>query len=69
MYRIFLPSSQIPSSELQYHSQFGSYGTGPGNFYSPKNIHVDLEGNIYVIDGNLQKFDSNGVSQFQVPNA
>jgi DNA-binding beta-propeller fold protein YncE len=43
--------------------QFGSEGTGPGQFQDARHIAVDPDGNIYVADydtGRLQKFDSSG---------
>ncbi len=50
-------------------SQFGSLGSGNGQFRYPVGIAFDSTGNIYIADsGNnrVQKFDSNGVyvSQF-----
>jgi DNA-binding beta-propeller fold protein YncE len=44
-------------------SQWGGWGTEPGQFYKPKGISVDQDGNLYVIDfGNHrgQIFDENG---------
>ena len=54
---------------IEYSSQFGSAGTGNGQFDYPAGIAVDPSGNIYVSDtGNnrVQKFDSSGnyLSQF-----
>ena len=54
---------------ITYVSQFGSAGSGNGQFNSPYSISFDSSGNIYVTDnGNhrIQKFDSNGtyISQF-----
>jgi sugar lactone lactonase YvrE len=57
-----------------YQSQFGSEGTGDGEFASgafasgPTGIAIDGSGNIYVVDtGNnrVQKFNSSGVYQSQ----
>jgi streptogramin lyase len=52
-----------------YISQFGSSGSGNGQFSGPYGITLDSLGNIYVADvsnNRIQKFDSNGVyiSQF-----
>ncbi len=44
-------------------TQWGGWGTEPGQFYKPKGIDVDEAGNVYVIDfGNHrgQVFDENG---------
>src|SRR5438552_2973627 len=43
--------------------EWGSAGTGPGQFHQPHGIAVDAEGIIYVADrqnGRLQRFDLNG---------
>ena len=52
-----------------YLSQFGSAGTGNGQFYGPVSIAIDASGNLWVVDlGNarLEKFDSSGnyITQF-----
>jgi len=55
-------------SQGNYLSQFGSYGTGNGQFINPGGITVDHNGNIYVMDNGsanaaqarVQKFDSQG---------
>ncbi|MCW2764501.1 MAG: conserved repeat protein [Nocardioides sp.] len=47
---------------------FGSYGTGPGQFASPRDAAVDDTGNIYVADAEnnrIQKFSSTGVFQWE----
>ena len=44
--------------------QWGSFGTGEGQFSGPHGIEVDAAGDVYVVDtGNhrVQKFTSNGV--------
>jgi sugar lactone lactonase YvrE len=43
--------------------EWGSAGTGPGQFHQPHGIAIDAEGIIYVADrqnGRLQRFDLNG---------
>ncbi|MEW6606719.1 MAG: carboxypeptidase regulatory-like domain-containing protein [bacterium] len=43
--------------------EFGTHGTGPGEFYFPRDVGVDSSGNIFVADTEnyrIQKFDSNG---------
>ncbi|KKR06865.1 MAG: NHL repeat containing protein [Candidatus Peregrinibacteria bacterium GW2011_GWC2_39_14] len=46
-----------------YITQWGSYGSGDGQFDSPAGIDIDSSGNVYVVDsGNyrIQKFTSTG---------
>jgi DNA-binding beta-propeller fold protein YncE/DNA-directed RNA polymerase subunit RPC12/RpoP len=55
-----IPSPTPPADLLL---QFGSEGTGPGQFSDPRHIAVDMDGNIFVADyqdGRLQKFDPSG---------
>jgi hypothetical protein len=57
------------SLSLAYSSQFGSNGSGNGEFNGPYGIAIDSSDNVYVVDGNnnrVQKFNSSGVyiSQF-----
>jgi DNA-binding beta-propeller fold protein YncE len=50
-------------SDFQYLMKWGSYGTGPGQFYYPRMATIDDGGYIYITDvGNnrTQKFDLNG---------
>ncbi|MDQ5883221.1 MAG: tripartite motif-containing protein 71, partial [Patescibacteria group bacterium] len=56
-------------SSGNYISQFGSFGSGDGQFDAPYDISIDSSDYIYTIDGannRVQKFDSSGnyVSQF-----
>jgi sugar lactone lactonase YvrE len=49
--------------------QFGSFGTGPGQFQDPMNMNVDGNGNIYLIDDQAQgvnKLDPNGTPIWSV---
>jgi tripartite motif-containing protein 71 len=51
-----------------YTTQWGSYGSGNGQFYNPSGIIVDSAGNVYVADTNnnrIQKFSSNGTYLLQ----
>ena len=48
---------------VYFEKEWGSYGTGDGQFSIPDGVAVDGSGNVYVADtGNdrIQKFDSNG---------
>lgn len=61
-------SVQKFNSSAVYQSSFGSYGTGNGEFDTPRAIAIDSSNNIYVADtGNnrVQKFNSSGVYQSQ----
>ncbi|MCB0110237.1 MAG: SMP-30/gluconolactonase/LRE family protein, partial [Caldilineaceae bacterium] len=51
------------NSTGQYLFQWGSSGSGDGQFSSPYRVAVDTVGNVYVTDldsNRIQKFDSNG---------
>ncbi len=57
--------SQVPTTDqtYEYVSQWGSYGTGDGEFDYPLGAAVDSSGYIYVIDNEnarIQKFTSDG---------
>ena len=57
------PRVQKFNSKGEYQSQFGSKGTGNGQFEAPEGIAVDSEGNVLVADtGNnrVQEFNSAG---------
>ena len=58
-------AASVPNNYL---SQFGSAGTGTGQFDEPAGVAVDSSGNIYVVDerhARVEKFDKNGVYQSQ----
>jgi outer membrane protein assembly factor BamB len=51
--------------------QWGSRGTGPGEFHLPHAIQIDEEGTVYVADrenGRIQKFDLDGNFLGEIPN-
>jgi streptogramin lyase len=54
------------SADLTLVAQWGSAGTGNGQFQVPNGVAVDAAGNVYAADQNndrVEKFDSNGVFQ------
>ena len=57
-----LSSCHVASNGL-FVSQWGSIGSGPGQFNNPGRVSVDPSGNVFVADfGNdrIEKFDGNG---------
>ncbi len=47
-----------------FETQWGTNGTGAGQFQNSYGVAVDASGNVYVVDGNndrIQKFDSSGI--------
>jgi DNA-binding beta-propeller fold protein YncE len=62
---ILVQSISSSSFTTSYHfvNQWGSSGSGDGQFSNPSGIAIDSSGNVYVSDSNndrVQKFDSNG---------
>ncbi len=47
---------QVFTSEGDYVREFGSLGTGPGQFSRPKGIAVDMAGRIFVTDASFNNF-------------
>src|SRR3954453_1097177 len=61
---LILPATA--SADLSLVTQWGSGGTGNGQFQVPNGVAADAAGNVYVVDGNgdrVEKFDSNGTFQ------
>jgi sugar lactone lactonase YvrE len=57
-------AAEPPSLQLGFVTQWGSRGSGDGEFYGPLGIATDAAGNVYVVDGNnerVEKFSSDGV--------
>ena len=60
--------SVLANETYGYVTQWGSIGTGNGQFFMPNGIAVDASGNVFVADsGNnrIQEFDSDGNYQSQ----
>jgi DNA-binding beta-propeller fold protein YncE len=60
---INIPNVVYTVTGYQFVTQWGSYGTGSGQFNSPFGIAVDASKNVYVADtsnNRIQKFDSSG---------
>lgn len=59
-----LPNLASGASQPVYCGEWGSHGTGPGQFNYPCGIAVDANGDVYVADTyncRIQKFTSSGV--------
>ena len=55
---------QVFQPDRTFVRQFGSFGTGPGQFKDPINMTVDGHANVYLIDDGartVNKLNSNGV--------
>src|SRR5688572_21270176 len=58
----YLPAT-IGAQPPTYLTQWGSYGSGPGQFHLPLAVAVDPAGDVYVVDHNnhrIQKFTGTG---------
>ncbi len=56
-------SNQVPSAAPTYSAQFGSAGSGNGQFNKPRTEAIDASGNLWVTDGNnnrVEKFSAAG---------
>jgi sugar lactone lactonase YvrE len=69
-------NSRIQKFDLagNYISQWGSYGSGNGQFNYPENLAADASGNVWVADmyiSRVQEFDGNGnyIRQFGSPGS
>ena len=62
----YFQSPVFAEQSYQYVTEWGSQGSGDGQFEDPTGVAVDSSGNVYVADGNnninhrIQKFDSDG---------
>ena len=57
------PVPMTPLGQVRLVAQWGEQGSGPSQFLEPRDVAVDGQGNVYVVDtGNkrLQKFDAEG---------
>ena len=69
---ITLRGAETYTEQLQYNSQFGTLGTGNGQFSYPYGISIDSSGDVYVADTNndrIQKLSSAGVYEAKVGSA
>ena len=55
------PDSKKPKEIYRLVKEWGEEGRGDGQFTHPRAIALDRSGNIYVADGRVQKFTSNGI--------
>ncbi|RKY82076.1 hypothetical protein DRQ11_14700, partial [candidate division KSB1 bacterium] len=61
MYTVLEPA--CVATDYEFVTKWGSYGTGDGQFISPRDIAFDSEGNVYITDNDnnrVQKFTSDG---------
>src|ERR1700744_4211539 len=75
--RIFITDGYANARVLEYSAdgrkvgEWGSAGTGPGQFHLPHSIVIDENNVIYVADrenGRIEKFDLNGKYLGEIPN-
>ena len=60
---VFLGDNAQAAATLVYEAQWGSNGTGPGQFQAPDGVATGAGGAVYVADSQndrIQKFDANG---------
>ncbi|MDA8086048.1 MAG: hypothetical protein M0Z75_05050 [Nitrospiraceae bacterium] len=60
---VFAGAAEAAANYYAYVLSWGSWGSGNGQFLSPRGAAMDASGNIYVADYNnrrIQKFDQNG---------
>ena len=58
----------ILNTDLTHHSNFGSYGSGPGELYYPEGIAIDSSGKLFVADhknNRIQVFNHEGKFLYQ----
>ena len=57
------PTTEVLSHQLELVDQWGTEGSGEGQFNGPSGVAVDQEGNVYVTEWNnhrVQKFSASG---------
>lgn len=59
---------QVFGPDGSFLSQFGSFGTGEGQFRSINEIAIAHDGSVYVHDGAISKFTADGKFRWRSPN-